>query len=255
MKLPLFLAGAGLAVALALAYDSGALTGGAPDAPGTVLVRRAAPIDGSGVAAAPARGAPSYPLPPEAADDELAQLDDPETAASSGFGFDPLGGGLDPSMLVGLGQGGHVGKAAPSDVPVPDGVRLVTWEELVLLDYEPPTPFAEDDYTKEEIFPAEVLAFDGQKVALEGFMEPLTWKGDKVTSFILSPYPPGCCFGGMPGFDEWVEVATTDPDGVDYHAYRSVRAIGAFAVGEQFDDYGYLRNIYRLAGEEVENLW
>jgi hypothetical protein len=255
MKLPLLLAGAGVAAGLVLAYDSGVLTARTPAPPSEPLVRLARPIDGSGEVAAQL-ASPLAGLDEQAgiARLDLAVLDPVLPERMSGFAPDPLGGGLDPAMLVGAGAG-HVGRAAPSGKAVPDGVRLVGWEDLLIPDYEPPSPFDEEEYTKEEIFPAAVLALHGLEVAVEGFMEPIAWKGDRVTHFLLSPYPPGCCFGGMPGYDEWIDVRTKDPRGVEYHAYRTVRVTGLFEVGEDFDDYGYLRSIFRLEAQRAENLW
>lgn len=277
MKLPLLLAGAGAVVAALLAHNSGLLRGAPQDAPAPTLVRVAERIDGVAVQArvqpslGVARGAegafePSYVLPEEDSGGgervaERATLNlavpDPFNGPfdSDGFGPDPLVGEFDPAMMAGLGLDGHMGKVEPSDVPLPEGTVLLTWEDLAMPDYEPPTPFAEDTYTKEEIFPAEILAHDGQVRAFEGFMQPIAWKGDKVTEFLLSPYPPGCCFGGMPGFDEWIDVEIQDPDGIEYHGMRTIRVTGTFAVGENYDDYGYVYSIFLVKADTVERLW
>ncbi len=165
-----------------------------------------------------------------------------------GFQIDPLSsfGGLDHGPV----------RAGSSDLPLPEGVVLATWDDLMVPDYEPPSPLDPDDgYTKEDLFPAEVLAFDGRRVAVEGFMLPTDFKGSRVTAFVLSPYPPGCCFGGMPGMDEWIDVEVDDPNGVEYFAYRTVRVIGTFEVGELLDDYGYVRSIFRQRAQTVERLW
>jgi len=276
MKLPLLLAGAGAAVAALLAHNSGVLDSSPEAAQVQPLVRVAERIDGVAVQA---RAQPtaamemaaensfeaSYPIPEEAApeDSEEAQLAEratiylavPDPFDGDGFGPDPLVGTFDPAMLTDAGLGGHMGKVAPSDVPLPEGTVLLTWEDLAMPDYEPPTPFAEDTYTKEEIFPKEILAHDGQVRAFEGFMQPIAWKGDKVTEFLLSPYPPGCCFGGMPGFDEWIDVEIQDPEGVEYHGMRTIRVTGDFAVGENYDDYGYVYSIFRVKADQVERLW
>ena len=103
-------------------------------------------------------------------------------------------------------------------------------------------------------FPEEVLALDGERIALEGYKQPLSFNGNKVASFVLSPYPPGCCFGGMPGLDEWVEVEVAG-DGVDYFAYRVIRVTGELEVGEELDDWGYVASLYRMNSDKVEKLW
>jgi hypothetical protein len=39
---------------------------------------------------------------------------------------------------------------------------------------------------------------------------------------------------------------------LEYFPYQVVRVIGTFEVGEKLDDYGYVRSIYRLRADEVD---
>ncbi|HKX45717.1 MAG TPA: DUF3299 domain-containing protein, partial [Planctomycetota bacterium] len=145
---------------------------------------------------------------------------------------------------------------APSRAGLAEGVEPLAFEDLVLPSYRP-RAVLDDDVARggEELFPPEILALDGRSVAIEGFMMPLDYLADRVSQFVLSPYPPGCCFGGLPGMDEWVDVEVLDPAGCEYFAYRTIRVTGTFEVGEVLDDYGYVSSVYRLRATAVERLW
>ncbi|MEO0649854.1 MAG: DUF3299 domain-containing protein [Planctomycetota bacterium] len=180
--------------------------------------------------------------------------------ADSGFASDPLAGApLDLAVLPGQAgshsQNAYVAGSASSDLPLEEGVELYAFDDLLLPDYVPPSVLDEDEeHDPEGAFPAEVLELDGHRVALEGYMQPLSFDGNNVTSFVLSPYPPGCCFGGMPGLDEWVDVTVTGAS-IKYIAYRVVRVTGELEVGEQLDDWGYVSSLYRMDTDKVEELW
>ena len=155
-------------------------------------------------------------------------------------------------------MGGYAAGTGNSDLPLEDGVELVAFDDLMLPDYVPPAVLdGEDDELRDtaELFPEEIATLDGERIALEGFMMPLEFSGNRVTAFVLSPYPPGCCFGGMPMLDEWVDVSLEDDEGVEYFAYRVVRVTGEFEVGEQLDDWGYVTSLYRMKSDKVEKLW
>ena len=152
-------------------------------------------------------------------------------------------------------QNAYVAGSASSDLDLEEGVELYMFDDLLLPDYMPPAVLDEDEERgATDGFPEEVLALDGERIALEGYMQPLSFNGNKVASFVLSPYPPGCCFGGMPGLDEWVEVEVAG-DGVDYFAYRVIRVTGELEVGEELDDWGYVASLYRMNSDKVEKLW
>jgi hypothetical protein len=167
---------------------------------------------------------------------------------------------LTPEDLAARVQNGeHLGIQGQdlSQFPLIDGARLVTYEDVALPDYDS-TPTFDDEarQSSEEIFPDEILALDGVKVAMDGFMLPLDFENKAITSFVLNPYPPGCCYGGaMPRMDEWVEVDILDPGGCPYYAYRVVRVTGTLQVGEVIDAYGYVTSVYRIKADDVTCLW
>ena len=142
---------------------------------------------------------------------------------------------------------------------VPEGVTWIDFASIEVPDYvgeatldDEPRPAPED------IFPASVLELDGQRVALDGFMNPIAWvPGARraVSAFIFSPYPAGCHFGSLPRMDQFIEANAMDEDGLPFFPFRAIRTIGTLRVGEEVDDYGYVMSIFRLEVESVEQLW
>ncbi len=135
--------------------------------------------------------------------------------------------------------------------------QRISYETLSVPDYQG-EPYFDDAEQKDPttIFTPELLALDGKKVALDGFMNPLDFEGREVVSFLLSPYPPGCCFTGMPRYDELVDAySITEGETFQWYPYRALRATGTLRVGEQLDEYGYVLSIYRLEVEKLEPLW
>lgn len=167
---------------------------------------------------------------------------------------------LDPALLSKLGarQLDHVplSDMALNAPELEPGVKLLTFQDLYLPDYTGEPDFdSESRPTTEEIFPPEIRALGGQRVALDGFMQPLDFKGRQVTAFVLSPLPPGCCFGAIPRMDEYLEATVIEENGVPFYGARPIRVIGVLEVGEALDEYGYVTSIYRLDVERVDKLW
>ncbi|MEM7305347.1 MAG: DUF3299 domain-containing protein [Planctomycetota bacterium] len=161
------------------------------------------------------------------------------------LGVPPAGGHSSPGS-------GHASEAAaPADLP--EGVTFLTFEKISWPEYEPPElREIEDETLLLSDFPEHLQQLDGERAALDGYMVPVDFEERKVTSFILSRYLPGCCFGVMPLMDEWVEIEVLVEGGVDYFPFQTVRVMGEFEVGEVLDDYGYVRSIYRMKSNSVE---
>lgn len=211
------------------------------------------PIVGERLDAAPVASA-------EALAASTASLEGGNTAPDGsliGIDDEPTYGAVS-GAIGGLGYGGGHGRVETLAGDLPEGVEWIDFPRLALPDYAgEPTFDDEPRPTKEEIFPPEILALDGQKIALDGFMMPIDWVAGsrEVSAFILSPYPPGCHFGNIPRQDEYIESTVIDEAGVPWLAYRAIRVIGTLHVGEQIDEYGYVVNIYRIDVESVESLW
>ncbi len=99
--------------------------------------------------------------------------------------------------------------------------------------------------------PAEVRAFDGKRVQITGFMNPIEFDRDGVKSFALTSIPGGCCFAAIPRLNEWVVVSM--PEGVlaEYAYYDPVTIYGTLSVGELFED-GVILSLYRMTPEKLD---
>ncbi|MEZ5978703.1 MAG: DUF3299 domain-containing protein [Planctomycetota bacterium] len=143
----------------------------------------------------------------------------------------------------------HLGKTA-------EGVVAIEYPDIALPDYKPMSGKDAKPRPNEEVFPPDVLALDGKEIALAGFMIPLTWDaGDRnALSFVLSPYPMNCHFGAYPRADEWIEVDAQGMGGTPFIAYRVVLVTGTIHLGEVYDEYGFLMNLYRIDASAVEEV-
>lgn len=102
-----------------------------------------------------------------------------------------------------------------------------------------------------EAFPPAARELEGKRVALAGFAQVTSFEAGRVRAFVLARYPAGCCFGGLPQYDEWVDVELARdaevPDGS-----RPLRAVGRFEVGEVLGEEGYVLSLYRLREARLE---
>lgn len=137
---------------------------------------------------------------------------------------------------------------ASDELTVVGDTTIVTFADLA---------FAKGDaVTKgDKVIPASIQGLDGKKIAVDGFMIPMDFEEDEVRSFLLTRFPPGCCFGMLPAMDQWIDVEMVSDEGADIVEMRIVRVTGALEVGEVLDDYGYLSSVYRLDAERVVSQW
>lgn len=101
---------------------------------------------------------------------------------------------------------------------------------------------------KEQI-PANVKAFDKQRVALKGFMLPLKVEGGLITELLIMRDQSMCCYGSVPKINEWVSVKMTGK-GVKPIMDQAITLYGKLHVGE-IRENGYLVGIYQMDGEKV----
>ena len=134
-----------------------------------------------------------------------------------------------------------------------DGALMVTFSDLSLVGYDVDKLLDPDDDS--QTMPEHITMLDGQRCAVEGYMLPMEWKKKKVVSFMLVRDMAGCCFGGMPMPDEWVEVVMEEGKGCDYYPYIPVLVTGKFGVGGETDELGYVTGAYTLIGETVTDEW
>lgn len=110
-----------------------------------------------------------------------------------------------------------------------------------------------DEYTEEErSFPPEVQAFDGQEVALRGYMIPSLQDKDRILSFMIVGDLLACCFGTAPRSDQWVDVVMADGGSCEYFAFVPVIVKGTFRIEVIEDEAGYPAGCYRMRAVSVE---
>lgn len=136
-----------------------------------------------------------------------------------------------------------------------DGVTAISWRTISMQDLPMedildkllyPEDYGEDEFN----FPPRIADLDGQEISIVGYMIPLEWDGTKVPEFMLVRDLLGCCFGGAPQPDEWMEVIMAD-EGADYFPYIPVLVTGKLSVEGIEDEAGYAAGCFVLSGKSV----
>ena len=132
-----------------------------------------------------------------------------------------------------------------------DGYIEIGFDKLASFKYETPDEVAQatgpSEAPKDQI-PPEIRALNHARVALKGFMLPLTMTGSVATEFLIMRDQSACCYGIVPRMNHWVDVHATK--GVKPIMDRIVTVYGTLRVGE-VREYGYLVAIYEMDGERL----
>ncbi len=141
-------------------------------------------------------------------------------------------------------------------IDVEEGVRPIAWRDLSM-EGEPiedildkllyPDQYEEGEYN----LPDYITELDGQEVAIVGYQIPLEWEGTTVPEFMLVGDLLGCCFGGAPMPDEWINVKMKGV-GSEYYPYIPVIVTGTLRVDGIEDEAGYAAGCYHIDGVEVK---
>jgi hypothetical protein len=86
------------------------------------------------------------------------------------------------------------------------------------------------------------------RVALKGFMLPLTSNGALTTEFLIMRDRSACCYGVVPSMNQWVDVHMAK--GAKTIMDQIVTVYGTLKVGEVREG-GYLVAIYEMDGERL----
>lgn len=97
--------------------------------------------------------------------------------------------------------------------------------------------------------PEEIARLDGQQVALSGFLVPIEFDGERVSSLILVRNQLLCCYGEEPKLNEWVWV-NIDP-AVDAVTDVPVTIYGKMHASPDEED-GQVISLYRMAATEMQ---
>lgn len=96
--------------------------------------------------------------------------------------------------------------------------------------------------------PAEIAALDGKQVAVSGYLVPIEYDGDKVSSLILVRNQLLCCYGEEPKLNEWVWVSIDPP--VDSVTDIPVTLYGTLEASPD-EEEGQVISLYRLLSNEM----
>jgi hypothetical protein len=176
----------------------------------------------------PVRGAPIQKLAPPPTNSTPAEAKAATTNAPAALGAVQKDGDF---LIVGFDRLAAFNYDIPDDAPAATNA--------------PAKPVAPP---KEQI-PANVKAFDKQRVALKGFMLPLKVEGGLITELLIMRDQSMCCYGTVPKINEWVSVKMTGK-GVKPIMDQAVTLYGKLHVGE-IRENGYLVGIYQMDGEKV----
>ncbi len=154
-------------------------------------------------------------------------------------------------------------EAEPEPEPEPEpeqkGPLAITYRDLTLIDYDVdamldamlfPEEYEEDDDEELE-FPAELKALDGKEISIVGYMIPGEIDQGNVLDFMLVRDLLGCCFGGTPMPDEWIDVTMEEDAEAEYRPYLPMRVTGILTLGGEQDEAGFALGVYRLKGSHV----
>jgi len=132
----------------------------------------------------------------------------------------------------------------------PDGYRELGFDKLGSFLYDTPDEIAQAPTSapKANQIPPEILSLNNTRVALKGFMMPLTVVGGVATEFLIMRDQSACCYGVVPKMNYWVDVHVAK--GIKPIMDRIVTMYGVLKVGEVREN-GYLVAIYEMEGERL----
>ncbi|HLX63589.1 MAG TPA: DUF3299 domain-containing protein [Planctomycetota bacterium] len=145
----------------------------------------------------------------------------------------------------------RVQPAAPSQPMVTEAGDFapLSFTTLASFYYELPEPNANS--TRPDPFPAPIKAFNGKRVAIQGFMLPTDLKNGRTTRFLLCRDQSICCkWGPQPRMNEWISVIMTPGKAAHVVMDQPVTVFGSIEIGEQIEN-GEVMSVYRLDADDV----
>ena len=131
-----------------------------------------------------------------------------------------------------------------------DGARVVSFQRLASFPYEP--PHDESKPRPEVPYPPDVLALQGQRVAVRGYLLPMEFDQTGVRSFFLMARPDqGCCFGTGIAMNEVIEVRWTGKPLFDMDGAAPAVVIGTFQLNPDIAN-GLIGALYRMDADTLQ---
>ena len=135
-----------------------------------------------------------------------------------------------------------------SEEELAGGHMLISFAKLA--NYRYIYPDVEDPNPPEDQIPEAVQKLDGEKVAIRGFIQPMSQKDGKLTEFLLMRDQSYCCFGVWPGMNEWIHVTLKEGETAPMVLDLPTTVFGTLEVGEVYEK-GVLMSIYRMRFDKL----
>jgi hypothetical protein len=97
--------------------------------------------------------------------------------------------------------------------------------------------------------PPEILAYDGKRIVIRGYVMPLRLKKGLVTEFLLYRDQAACCFGATAKMNHYMRV-TVAGQGFPPGSMVTHKVYGSLKVGKIYVQE-YLTGIYQMTAERV----
>jgi hypothetical protein len=98
----------------------------------------------------------------------------------------------------------------------------------------------------DDVIPPQIKAYDGQRVAITGYVLPLRTRRGVVTEFLLLRDQGTCCFGARAQINHFIRVSF--PTGIQPGEPVPWKVRGTLRVGETYVQ-GYLTGLFHLEAE------
>lgn len=193
---------------------------------------------------------PSEPIASPSSSIRGAPIDSPAQAASSAT---PA---ASPAVSTLAGPGQRVAPTDPAeraklavDAPRPkarEGYTPASFSDLSNFVYEADM---DGKLSPESHLPEEIQKLDKAQVAVSGFLMPIEFKGDKVSTVILVRNQLLCCFGEEPKLNEWIFINVDPP--VDPITDIPVTMYGTFYASPDREE-GQVISLYRMQASAME---
>lgn len=156
--------------------------------------------------------------------------------------------------LAAAGWCGSAALAAEAKSAVPAGYEKAGFELLagypfIPAELDPSAPAGTPPPSGAKQIPPAVMALDGKKVVVSGYMLPTKLEKGLVKEFLLMSNAQLCCYGQTPQVNEFI-VVKMSAAGVKAVMDTPVQFFGKLVVKEMYED-GFLTNIYSLEGERM----
>jgi hypothetical protein len=150
--------------------------------------------------------------------------------------------------LISSGARPHAQPAALLDPSKAGDYTPLSFTALASFYYELPEPDA--TVVRSDPIPAPIKAFNGKRVAIQGFMIPFDLKNGKTMRFLLCRDRVCCGFGPGPRMNEWVSVTMNPGNGARVIQDQPVTVFGTIEIGEQVEK-GEVMSLYRVCADGV----